>query len=128
MESPSKPIGPFLGEGAMQHQASQDGSLFKRIGRDAERPYRRVVPSPRPLRLLETRPLRALSEAGVVVITAGGGGIPVTIDAGGSYQSIEAVVDKDMTAEKVAESVAADVLLILTDVERVALDYGKPGQ
>jgi carbamate kinase len=128
LQAPSKPVGPFVDERTKEHQALQDGFLFRRIGKDPARPYRRVVPSPKPLRLIETRSLRALSEAGTVVITAGGGGIPVVIEADGSYRSIEAVIDKDLTAEKVAESVAADLLLILSDVERVALDYGKPGQ
>lgn len=128
LAAPSKPIGPFLAEAAMEHQATQNGFLFQKLGKDPRRPYRRVVPSPHPLRLIETRSLRALSEAGAVVVTAGGGGIPVVAERDGTYRSIEAVVDKDLTAEKVAESVAADLLLILTDVERVALDYGQPGQ
>lgn len=124
----TKPVGPFVDAAMAQELTRTAGFTFREIGRNPERPFRRVVPSPRPLRLIEARPLRALSEAGAVVVAGGGGGVPVVLDPDGSYRSIEAVIDKDLTAEKVAESVAADLLLILTDVERVAVNFGKPSQ
>ncbi len=124
----SKPVGPFVDEATRDHLASVAGFTFRAVGRNPERPYRRVVPSPKPLRLIETRPLRALAESGFVVVAGGGGGVPVVLEADGGYRSIEAVIDKDLTAEKVAESVGADLLLILTDVDRVAVEFGKPGQ
>lgn len=124
----TKPIGPFVDAATRDRLTDAAGFTFRELGRDPERPFRRVVASPRPLRLIETRPLRALSEAGAVVVTGGGGGVPVVLEPDGSYRAIEAVIDKDLTAEKVAESVAADLLVILTDVDRVAVDYGKPTQ
>jgi carbamate kinase len=124
----TKPVGPFVDAATRDRLTATAGFTFRELGRNPDRPFRRVVPSPRPLRLIETRPLRALSEAGAVVIAGGGGGVPVVLEPDGSYRSIEAVIDKDLTAEKVAESVAADLLLILTDVDRVAVDYGKPTQ
>ena len=124
----SKPVGPFLDERLKRRYEALPGHVIREIGKDPARPFRRVVASPRPLRLIEKRALRALSEAGVIVITAGGGGIPVMIERDGTMRSIEAVIDKDLAAEKIAESIAADVLLILTDVEGVALYYGTPKQ
>ncbi|MBM4406225.1 MAG: carbamate kinase [Chloroflexi bacterium] len=124
----SKPVGPFLDERLKQRYEALPGHVIRQIGKDPQRPFRRVVASPRPLRLMEKRALRALSEAGVIVVTAGGGGIPVMIQSDGAMRSIEAVIDKDLAAEKIAESIAADILLILTDVEAVALHYGTPQQ
>lgn len=127
-ETLSKPVGPFLTEALRRRYETRPGHVIRKIGKDSDRPYRRVVASPRPLRLIEKRALRALSDAGVIVVTAGGGGIPVAMEPHGEYRSIEAVIDKDLAAEKLAESVAADLFLVLTDVDRVALHYGTERQ
>lgn len=119
----SKPIGPFLTEAGRQ-SAEARGAVVRRVGRDPAHPYRRVVPSPMPLRLLEKRVLKTLVDDGAVVIAAGGGGIPVVMDDAGAYRSVEAVIDKDLAAEKLAEVMLADTLLILTDVQKVYLRYG----
>jgi carbamate kinase len=131
--APSKPIGPFLTEEMRDYHQDHaarmglaGGQTILAVGNDPERPYRRVVASPIPLRLVERRALKALVDSGAVVVAAGGGGIPVVMDATGAYRSVEAVIDKDLASEKLAESVAADVLLLLTEVERVALDFGTP--
>jgi carbamate kinase len=123
----SKPVGPFLDEAA-RRQAESRGLTVRKVGRDAERPYRRVVASPMPLRFLEKRVLKTLVDSGAVVIAAGGGGIPVVMDAEGGYRSVEAVIDKDLAAEKLAEVVLADTLVILTDVPKVYLRYGTRDQ
>ena len=116
---PTKPIGPYLSQA--------DAALLRRSGtKVVELPggaWRRVVPSPRPTALVEEQTLRALLDAGVVPIVAGGGGVPVVPTADG-YRGVEGVVDKDLAATLVADVVGADALLILTDVERVLLDRG----
>jgi len=116
---PTKPIGP--------HMSAADAGELRRAGvAVAEVPggaWRRVVPSPRPLAIVETDSIRALLAAGVVVIAAGGGGVPIIQEAGG-YRGVEGVVDKDFAAALVAEIVDADALVILTDVEHVLLDRG----
>ena len=123
----SKPVGPFLTE-ELKEQYEARGHTVKEVRQGSERPYRRCVASPAPLRLLEKRALKLLSDSGAVVVAAGGGGIPVVLDADGAYRKVESVIDKDLAGEKLAESVAADIYLILTDVEKVALDYGTDRQ
>jgi carbamate kinase len=90
--------------------------------------YRRVVPSPKPLRVLEIDALRLLLEAGTVVICAGGGGIPVIFDPFGRVHGVDAVVDKDYSTALVAEAIGAEALLLLTDVDGVFIDWGRPSQ
>lgn len=123
----SKPVGPLLDEAA-RREAESRGLALRKVGRGAERAYRRVVASPAPLRFLEKRVLKTLVDSGAVVIAAGGGGIPVVTDAEGGYRSVEAVIDKDLAAEKLAEVVLADTLVILTNVPRVYLRYGTKEQ
>lgn len=123
----SKPIGPYLTEDAGR-DAERRGIVVKSLGKDPARPYRRVVRSPMPLRLLEKRVLKTLVDDGAVVIAAGGGGIPVVMDSEGAYRSVEAVIDKDLAAEKLAEVMLADTMLILTDVRQVYLRYGTQEQ
>ena len=86
------------------------------------------MPSPRPRRIVEIEAIRRLTEAGVLLVAAGGGGIPVTRDEAGDLVGVEAVIDKDRTAALLARALGATTLLIATDVEGVALDYGKPTQ
>ena len=125
-EEPTKPIGPFYSEQEAEELRRTKGYVLKRVG-NGERPYRRVVPSPRPLRILEESCIRELAEAGCVVIACGGGGVPV-VQTDCCLQGVEAVIDKDLASERLATALQADTLLILTDVERVALRYDTPEQ
>jgi len=124
-EIPEKPIGPIYT--AMQAKRLETEKGWRMVQMPGQG-YRRVVPSPRPIALVEGEAIRRLSSAGVVVIAAGGGGVPVIKGPGGTLRGVEAVVDKDYTAALLARLVGAGDLLILTDVERVALNYGRPDQ
>ncbi|TMK20866.1 MAG: carbamate kinase [Actinobacteria bacterium] len=116
---PTKPIGPHLSS-AEAAELRRSGVTVVEVPGGA---WRRVVPSPRPIAVVEEDPLRALLSAGATPIVAGGGGIPVTT-SGDGYEGVEGVVDKDFAAGIVAEVVGADALVILTDIERVLLDRG----
>lgn len=119
---PTKPIGPFYTAGkARQLQRQKGWTLVE----DAGRGFRRVVPSPRPLRVLEAELVRRLVEAGAVPIACGGGGVPV-VETPAGYRGVEAVIEKDLATEVLATALRADKLLILTAVERVAVDFGTP--
>lgn len=121
---PSKPIGPFYTEAEARRFMAERGETWKE---DAGRGWRKVVPSPLPVRILEKRAIESLLDKGEVVIAAGGGGIPVVVEETG-LRGVEAVIDKDLASAKLATDIGADVLLILTDVERVALNYRAPSQ
>ena len=123
----SKPVGPFL-DAASKEMYEDRGHTVMEVHPGSDRPYRKSVPSPMPLRLLERRSLRALVNEGAIVIAGGGGGIPVVLEPNGSYRRVEAVIDKDLAGEKLAESVGADIYLVLTNVESVSLDFGKERQ
>jgi carbamate kinase len=123
-DNPTKPIGPFLAAEAAEEMAEARGWVVKP---DAGRGYRRVVPSPQPVTILETPAIRALLEAGQVVVAAGGGGVPVVRSENG-YRGIDAVIDKDYAAQQLATSLAADALVLVTGVEFVQLHYGTPQQ
>jgi carbamate kinase len=110
-QNPTKPVGPCY-----------DAETKKSCGVKG-RPLQRLVPSPNPLEIVEAKAIRSLVEAGVIVVASGGGGIPVKMDSRGHYQGVNAVIDKDLAAEKLAEVVGADILLILTDVEKVYLNF-----
>jgi carbamate kinase len=118
-EDPSKPVGPFYTEEAARRMQEEKG--YDMI-EDAGRGYRRVVPSPEPEAIVEKEPIQQLLAAHTVVIAAGGGGIPV-VREGDRLVGREAVIDKDLASEQLAEDVGAEVLLILTDVENVYLNY-----
>ncbi|HTU78414.1 MAG TPA: carbamate kinase [Solirubrobacteraceae bacterium] len=118
--APSKPIGPVYDREQAQRLARERGFAIAPDGRS----WRRVVPSPEPRRIVEIEPIRILLEAGVIVICAGGGGVPVIEAAGGGLIGVEAVIDKDLAAALLARQLAADVLLLLTDVPNVELDWG----
>ena len=120
-ENPTKPIGAFYTKEEAEQISIQKGYQFKE---DAGRGYRRVVASPRPIDILEKESIMTLFENGVVVIAGGGGGIPV-IEEEGQIVGVPAVIDKDFTSAKLAELVDADVLVILTAVEQVAINFGK---
>ena len=120
---PTKPIGPFF-------SAEEAENLHRTLGwnmmEDAGRGWRYVVPSPRPKAILELDLIASLAAQGVVVIAAGGGGIPMVHRADGSYSGIPAVVDKDLSSALLASALGADTLLILTAVSKVAIRFGKP--
>ena len=119
---PTKPIGPFYTKTkARQLERQKRWTLVE----DSGRGFRRVVPSPRPLRVLEGELVRRLSEAGAVPIACGGGGVPV-VETPSGYRGVEAVVEKDLSTEVLAQTLAAARLLILTGVERVAVNFGTP--
>lgn len=120
--SPSKPIGPVYDEATARRLAGERGWNIAPDGKF----WRRVVASPRPLEVIETPVIRRLITAGVVVVCVGGGGIPVARNAGGALEGVEAVVDKDAASALLAAHVDADLLLLLTDVDAVYLDYGTP--
>ena len=122
---PSKPIGPFYTKGQRETLLRERSDLV--IEEDSGRGYRRFVPSPDPKAVVEDDAIRVLVDDESVVIACGGGGIPV-IRQGTSLQGVEAVIDKDLAAERLATSIHAESLVILTDVEGVYLDYGKPNQ
>jgi carbamate kinase len=124
-QNPSKPIGGFMDEGEAKKRKSDLGWS---VVEDAGRGWRRVVASPLPKEVVELDSVQTLIDAGVIVVTVGGGGIPV-IDAGeGQYQGIAAVIDKDFASSLLAQLIKADLLLISTAVEKVALNFGKPDQ
>jgi len=125
--NPTKPVGPFYTKIQKEKYGKHRGHVFQRIEMKGER-YRRVVPSPDPLRILEGKVIKDLFESGVIVVASGGGGVPVISDDDGHIRGIEAVIDKDLAGEKLAESVGADLLMILTEVDQVYLNFGKKDQ
>jgi carbamate kinase len=120
---PSKPIGPFYPEMEARQVSEKEGWVVHPVEGGL---FRRVVPSPAPLRLVEESSIRTLVKEGFIVIAAGGGGIPVVRDAAGNLSGVEAVIDKDLTAERLATAIGAETLLILTDVEQVSRGFGTP--
>lgn len=122
---PSKPIGGFMDEAEARRRERELGWS---VVEDAGRGWRRVVASPLPKEVVELDTVTALLNSGVVVITVGGGGIPVVDDGRGNYSGIAAVIDKDYASSQLAQSINADLFLISTAVEKVALNYGKPDQ
>jgi carbamate kinase len=123
-KNPSKPIGGFMEEADAKKRASDLGWA---VVEDSGRGWRRVVASPIPQEVVELESVEALISAGVIVITVGGGGIPV-INEGGEYKGTAAVIDKDYASSLLARNIKADLFLISTAVEKVALNYGKPDQ
>ncbi len=125
IQNPSKPIGQFYTEEqARQLQAKEGWAMVE----DAGRGWRRVVASPRPQAIIERAAIQAMLDAGFIVVAVGGGGIPVVQDEQGNLHGIEAVIDKDLASSLLASTIHADLLLISTAVEKVALNYRKPDQ
>lgn len=123
-QNPTKPIGSFYTEEEAKKMEAESGYTFKE---DAGRGYRRVVASPKPIDIVEKEAVNTLFEAGQVVIAGGGGGIPV-IKKEGKLSGVAAVIDKDFTSAKLAELADADILVILTAIEQVAINFGKPDE
>jgi carbamate kinase len=122
--NPTKPIGPGYDRATAERLAVANGWS---VAADGDR-FRRVVPSPKPKRIFEIRPIRMLVEQGVIVICAGGGGIPTMFDEAGTLRGVEAVIDKDLAAALLAEELGADLLVIATDVDGVYTQWGTPRQ
>ncbi|MFB0922775.1 MAG: carbamate kinase, partial [Alphaproteobacteria bacterium] len=120
-EDPSKPIGSYMDEAfAKQHAAEHDWHVRK----EGDRGWRRVVASPRPISIVDIGAIEALIDANHIVIACGGGGIPVYTDSNGDLQGLEAVIDKDLASSLLAHELNAEFLVITTEVEKVALDFG----
>lgn len=124
-QNPTKPIGSFMTEEDASQHRLQDGWD---VVEDSGRGYRRVVPSPKPLAIVELETVKTLVSNDVLVIAAGGGGIPVKKLPDGSYEGLEAVIDKDLAAALMAKELRADLFVISTAVEKVCLNYGQPNQ
>jgi carbamate kinase len=124
-ENPTKPIGSFMDQDVALSRAESDGWA---VVEDAGRGWRRVVPSPLPVRIIEQEAIMALVRAGFTVVGIGGGGIPVVEDENGNLVGVEAVIDKDFASSLLAVGIEADLLLISTAVEKVALNFNKPDQ
>ncbi len=124
-KNPSKPIGPFYSEEEAKRIAAEKGYVMKE---DAGRGWRRVVASPLPTEIIELDAVKCLVDNGFIVVTVGGGGIPVVRNAAGDIEGTAAVIDKDLASEKLAEDLDADALVILTAVEKVSIRYNKPDQ
>jgi len=122
---PAKPIGSFMNEAEAAAHRDKDGW---HIVEDAGRGFRRVVPSPRPQRIVEIEVIRRLVASGVVVVAVGGGGIPVIEEEDGSIVGVEAVIDKDLATSLLARELGADLLIICTAVDRVRLNYRQPNE
>ncbi|MEI6251609.1 MAG: carbamate kinase [Mycobacteriaceae bacterium] len=122
--NPTKPIGPIYDKATAEKLAADKGWS---IAPDGEH-FRRVVPSPKPQRIFEIRPIRTLVDQGCIVICAGGGGIPTMYGADGKLRGVEAVIDKDLAASLLAEELDADLLVIATDVDGVYTGWGTPEQ
>ena len=124
-QKPSKPIGSFMQEADARRREMEMGWS---VVEDAGRGWRRVVPSPMPKKILELEAVKLLLKAGMTVITVGGGGIPVVDSGNGEYQGTAAVIDKDYASSLLAREIGADLFLIATAVEKIAINFGKPDQ
>jgi carbamate kinase len=124
-QSPSKPIGSFMEEAEAKRRRDEEGWDIKE---DAGRGWRRVVASPAPMRIVELEVIKQLLDAGVATIAVGGGGIPVVTNDKGDLEGIAAVIDKDLASALLASQIDADLLLISTAVEQVALNFGKENE
>ena len=124
-KNPTKPIGSFMSQEDAERRMEVDGWECKE---DAGRGWRRVVASPLPLRIVEEPAIKALVDAGMIVIAVGGGGIPVVADEQGYLHGVAAVIDKDFASSLLATDLGADTFIISTAVEKVAINFGKPDQ
>ena len=123
--NPTKPVGKFFSEADARAMAAATGW---NVGEDSGRGWRRMVASPRPRKILDLKTIDALLDAGVIPIACGGGGVPVVLTEQGHWSGVAAVIDKDLTSAMLAAHLHADALIMLTGVERVALDFNKPSQ
>ncbi len=122
--NPTKPIGPFYTKSEAEALERSEGYVMKE---DSGRGFRRVIASPKPLEIVELATIKALLDENITVIAVGGGGVPV-VKKGTTFDGVEAVIDKDFASAKLAENIDAHTLVILTEVEKVALNFGKENQ
>ena len=125
LANPTKFIGQFYTEADADRMHTESGWMVKK---DGDRGWRRVVGSPHPLAIINSKTIQNLVESGVVVIVAGGGGIPVYIEDDGTYEGVDAVVDKDWASTVLAKDINANQLIFLTEAPKVCLNYGKPDE
>lgn len=125
--NPTKPVGMFYTKQEMEEQIKKEKEKGYTFVEDSGRGYRRVVPSPKPINIIELNAVKKLVESNFVVITVGGGGIPV-IKENNIYKGVDAVIDKDLSSAKLATQLNADILLILTAVEKVCINYNKENE
>lgn len=123
--NPTKPIGPFYTK--VEAEKIQKEKSWT-IGEDSNRGYRRIVPSPKPLKVIEAGIVKMLAQEGVIAIAAGGGGVPVIQTRNGNLQGIDAVIDKDLATAVLAKEIGAETFIDLTSVDRVYINFGKPNQ
>lgn len=123
--NPDKPIGAFMAEDEAKALSEKEGWVVKE---DSGRGWRRVIASPKPVRIVELEAIEHLVQQGALVICCGGGGVPVVEERNGELSGVEAVIDKDRASAILAETLGADMLLIPTGVEKIALNFGKPDQ
>lgn len=123
--NPTKPIGSFMEEEEAKRRIDEDGWV---VVEDAGRGWRRVVASPKPVDILEKDAIKALINAGIIVVGVGGGGIPVIRESNGDIEGVEAVIDKDFGSSLLATMIGADLFVISTAVEKVAINFNKPDQ
>ena len=121
-QKPTKPIGGFFSREIAEEMSAEKGW---QVVEDSGRGYRRVVPSPQPFSIMESEAIRELAQAGNIVIACGGGGIPVAL-VDGQFIGLEAVIDKDLASSLLAIEIGADLYILLTAVDQVAVDYGRP--
>ena len=126
-KDPTKPIGPLFTENEIKEITSMLNYQYKKVSVKNLEGYRLVVPSPKPIKIIEENVIRNLVEDNVIVIAGGGGGIPVIIK-NGKYEGVDAVIDKDLTAELLARIIKAELLLIVTNVEKVKINFRKPNE
>lgn len=124
-KTPTKPVGPFLSKEEAERRRDQ---LKWTIVEDAGRGWRRVVPSPKPLKIVQRHMIREAAAEGHIVIACGGGGIPIIKKPDDSYEGVEAVIDKDLSSSLLANQIGADLFVILTEVPQVFINYNKPNQ
>jgi carbamate kinase len=127
-KNPTKPIGPFYTEEEANRVAREKGFVMRKVAKTRSRQFRRVVPSPEPVKIIEADAITEILGSGSIVIAGGGGGIPVIEKRDSVYEGVDAVIDKDLCAERMAEAIGADVLLLLTNVDGVKVDYGTPDE
>jgi len=125
-KDPHKPVGPFYSEKEAKSLAENNNWVVKQVRPNGDNTWRRIVPSPVPMSIIEGSSIKRMVDMGIIVIASGGGGIPVTKCEKGCLHGVDAVIDKDRAGGVLAKEVGADILLILTDVECAKLDYGKP--
>ena len=127
-EDPHKPVGPFYKEDEAKRLGAENGWTMRHVRPNGDKQWRRVVPSPVPLGIVEGKSISKMVDSGMIVIASGGGGIPVVKDVDGALKGVDAVIDKDRAGSVLGKEVGADIFLILTDVDCAKLDYGKPGE